>query len=33
MGYNNFLYLPMGEVVPCYNSLFFLSASAPLRFN
>ena len=25
MGYNNFLPLQMGEVVQCYNSLFFAS--------
>ncbi len=33
MGYNNFLFLQMGEVVQFDNSLFFLSASASLRFN
>ena len=33
MGYNNFLTLQMGEVAQCYNLLFFLGASASLRFN
>ncbi len=33
MGYNNFLSLQMDEIVQYHNSLFFLCASAPLRFN
>ena len=33
MGYNNFPSHQMGEIVQYHNSLFFLSASAPLRFN
>ncbi len=33
MGYNDLLFLQMGEVVQYHNSLFFLSASASLRFN
>jgi len=33
MGYGNFPSLQMGEIMQYHNALFFLSASASLRFN